>query len=353
MAFLKVDQLIRGCLGSLRALGAAVHAELICRDSRYARSRRTRIIQLRFGTKAPLLSFEVRTTGTHLSDPLATGIIDEAKRAGGPRLLCAPFVPRAVGHRLAAEHVSYVDSAGNCRIETEGILLAHVEGRKRIRDSDARAPGIKSHQLSFALVAQPELVDAPVRRVALAAGIGKSAAFELLGNFAQQGLLDLSPGAGGLHAGRVLLERWLTAYVDVVRPSWLVTRCQPTLDDPFELEALISRICEGRVWALGGAAAASRMLATDRGADTILHLAEDSPDVLDQIRAIPAQRGSLTVLHSPGTVAYRGARPHTAHPLLVYTELSTSADPQTVRVAGHCVGTSWRTSSPTSSPPSN
>jgi hypothetical protein len=208
-----------------------------------------------------------------------------------------------------------------------------VEGKKRIRDFGARAPGIKSHQLSFALIAQPELVDAPARRIALAAGIGKSAAFELLGGLAEQGLLDYSPCPGGLHAGRVLLERWLTAYVDVVRPSWLITRCQPTLDDPHELEALISQVCEDRVWALGGAAAASRMLATDRGVDTVLHLAEVPSSVLDQLRAVLAQNGSLTILRTPGTAAYQGTRPHAAHPLLVYTELITSTDPETVRTA--------------------
>jgi len=326
---LGADRLLDGCLRTLRALGKPVSAELTSSFGEHASSRRKRrSLHLKLGVKAAPLSFEIRTTRTHLSDPLATAIIAEAKRVQGPWLLCAPHVPGSIAHRLASEGVSYVDSAGNCHIEADGLLLVHVEGKPRPRETRPRLAGLKSHQLLFALLAQPALVHAPVRKVALAAGIGKSAALELLGQMRAQGLLDGNPG-GVLHARRMLLDRWLSAYAELVRPSWLLTRCQPTAVDPPALEALIERACENCAWALGGTAAASRMLATDRGAETVLHLAEAPSDLLERLRAVPAPNGSLTILRTPGTLAYQGAKPHLAHPLLVYSELLTAAKPET------------------------
>jgi len=130
-----------------------------------------------------------------------------------------------------------------------------------------------------------------------------------------------------------LLDRWLTAYAETVRPSWLLTRCRTQVSDPHALEAVIERVCENRVWAFGGTAAACRMLQFDRGTETVLHLAEVPADLLEQLQAVPASDGPLTILRTPGALAYQGAKPHLAHPLLVYSELLTSTEPRAVRAA--------------------
>ena len=324
---------MNGCLEVLHGLGKTVRVELIAHRLGYAGSPSKRILRLSLGTNAPSREFEVRTTGSRLSEPLASKIIEESKRAPGPCLVCAPYVPLLVGNRLAAHRVSYVDMAGNCHIEPEGLLIAHVEGKRRIRHSPTRPSGIKAHQLLFAFLAEPELVEAPVRKIALEAGLGKSATLELLGALRSQGLLDCNPGERRLHKARVLLERWLTVYAEVVRPSWLVARCKPTATEPRALEALVERECEGYAWAFGGSAAASRMIAMDRGVETILHMTEIPPDVMGRLKAVPSANGPLTILHTPGRLAYRGTGSHLAHPLLVYTELLTSTAPQSAQAA--------------------
>lgn len=333
MTALRVERLLSGCFETLRALGKTVTVEVIAHRRGYAGSPGKRTLRLSLGTNAARLVFEVRTTGSRLSDPLATRIIEESRRAHGSWLLCAPYIPLLVGHRLAAQRVSYVDLAGNCHIETEGLLIAHVEGKRRIGHCPTRSSGIKAHQLLFALLAEPELAEAPVRKIALEAGIGKSTTLELLGTLRGQALLDCNPGKRQLHSGRVLLERWLTAYADVVRPSWLVARGKPMVADPLALEALLERECTGCAWALGGSAAASYMVPIDRGAETVVHMAEVPPNLLERLQAVPAANGPLSILHTPGTLAYRGTRPHLAHPLLVYTELLTSPEPQSEQAA--------------------
>ncbi|HYQ29174.1 MAG TPA: type IV toxin-antitoxin system AbiEi family antitoxin [Polyangiaceae bacterium] len=312
-------------MNTLRALGQSVTARLISKGG-------SSTLQLELGAHVARLSFEVRTTRTHLSYPLAAGIIEEAKHTEVPWLLFAPYVPGPIGQHLVSQQVSYVDSVGNCHVETREMLVAHIEGRKPVREPGVRMPGVTSHQLLFALLAQPDLAEAPVRRIALAAGIGRSAAQEQLGRLNMQGLLDYY-APSGLLQGRELLDRWLTAYAESVRPSWLIARCRPQVSDPQALEALIEGVCGNGIWAFGGAAAASRMLRFERGTETVLHLPEIPRDLLERLQVVPAADGPLTLLRTPGALAYRGAMPHLAHPLLVYSELLTSTEPQAARAA--------------------
>jgi len=289
-------------------------------------------LQLKLGAKAARLGFEVRVTRTHLSDTLAAAFVDEAKRAKEPWLLFAPYVSAPMGNRLRAQQLSYVDAVGNCHLECDGLLLAHVEGKKAVRQSSTRAPGVKAQQLLFAVLAEPELVEAPVRRIALAAGIGKSATLEQRGRLHVEGLLDYHP-ALGLVSRRELLDRWLSAYADAVRPSWLNARCRSRITDPVALELLIERVCGGRMWAFGGVAAASRMAPISRSTEIVVHLAEIPAGLLEQLQAVPTSNGPLTILHTPGALAYQGVKPHLAHPLLVYSELLASSDPQAAQAA--------------------
>src|SRR6185369_12558282 len=106
----EADHLRDGCLATLRALGQTVSAQVIISTDE------TWTLHLKLGANAARLIFEVGTTRTHLSYPLATGLIEQARRAATPWLLFAPYVPGPIGRHLVCQHVSYVDTAGNCHI---------------------------------------------------------------------------------------------------------------------------------------------------------------------------------------------------------------------------------------------
>jgi hypothetical protein len=167
-----------------------------------------------------------------------------------------------------------------------------------------------------------------VRDVATAAGISKSTAAEHLQWLAEQGFIDRARRQASVVRRRDLLDRWLAAYADTVRRAWLVGTYRSQIRDPEELAQLIEREWGEQVWAFGGGAAAWRMKQFYRGEDTVLHVDHLAADSLRRIRAIAADDGPITVLRTPGTVAYEGAGPHLAHPLLVYTEMMTARDPR-------------------------
>jgi hypothetical protein len=116
----------------------------------------TTTLRLRLGAHAARLCFEVRSIRTLLSYALSTGLIEEAKSASGPWILFAPHVPGPIGHHLAAQHVNYADAAGSCHLERDGLLVAHIEGKKLARERRGRHPRAAS-TLAYQ-GAQPHLV---------------------------------------------------------------------------------------------------------------------------------------------------------------------------------------------------
>jgi hypothetical protein len=279
----------------------------------------------------------VTITRTHLSHALTAGFVARSSRPGS-RILFAPYVPPKLGRELASSHLSYADPIGNCHltIGREHHLVAHVEGKKPTRIASERAAGrAPSHRLTFAILAKPALLDAPVRDIALAAGVGKTAAAENLNRLIEQGFVVRTRAGSRLVRERELLDRWITAYTDVLRPHMLLGTYRTQAAEPEALERHLESVWSERTWAFGGGAAAWRMMRHYRGPTTVVHIDAAPSDALREARAIPAQEGNLTLLRTTSTLMYEGTEPHLVHPLLVYAEMATSTDPRMTEAAQH------------------
>lgn len=76
--------------------------------------------------------------------------------------------------------------------------------------------------------------------------------------------------------------------------------------------------------------------------ETVLHLARPEHDLPRRLRAPPGSEGALIVLHTPVPVALEGPLPHTAHPLLVYSELVAAGDERSLNARRRSAIDSWR-----------
>lgn len=327
------DRILGACLNTLQTLAPSAGVEFT--PSKLGTSDGE--LRIRLGRSGRPERFFVQTTRTHLSYALASGFIERGRSTGDNWVLLAPYIPGPIGSHLAAHNLSYVDAVGNCHLETKVKgLLVHVEGKRPARDAVGRS-GVRlpSYQLIFAILAQPELLAQPVRQIAAAAGIGKTAVADQLKRLTEQGLIARTPKKSAILRRRDLLERWLSAYSEIVRPAWLQGRYRTQESDPEALERQIAGAWGSeRRWALGGGAAAWRMNQFYRGEQLVLHVDAPPTEGLRQLRALPADDGLLTILRTPGTTAYAGLEPHLAHPLLVYTEMITSTDPRMRESAG-------------------
>ena len=242
-------------------------------------------------------------------------------------LLFAQHIPEPLGSRLRDRDIDYVDLAGNCHL-TGSQMLVHVEGRRLGRDEQLPRQRQREagHQLLFALAARPELAAAPVRELARWAGVGKSAAAAMLERLVTSGTVAATTSGRRVLRRDQLIDRFTSAYLDHLRPRWLIGRYRPRERDLPVLEAAIAHTLGESGWAFGGAAAGHRLDPHYRGDQTVVHLTEPRPDFARQIHALPDQHGPLAVIRTPMPMAFDGPVKGAVHPLLVYAELLAAGD---------------------------
>jgi len=270
--------------------------------------------------------FLVEIKRTNLTRPLVNGLVAQmAEIADRPWILFVPYIGRPLGEHLATQDVNYVDAAGNCHLRITDEHFAFIQGKKRHRRKGlGRGIGVAGYKALFAILARPELLNAPVRVLAREANIGKTAAAETVERLVKEGLVGVGINERQVLDHRTLVDRWLTGYATVVRPRLLIGNFQTPDDTPTTLEHRIqATLGTDNRWAWGGEAAAMRLVGHYRGETTTLHAEQWTDAHTKRLRALPTQNGPLTILLAPSKVAFDGVAPHTAHPLLVYTELLT------------------------------
>jgi hypothetical protein len=266
----------------------------------------------------------VEEKGSHLSQALVSDLIARASsRTATPLILFAPYVSPEMGARLASNGINFVDRAGNCYLDLGGRYVGHVEGRKLRQSSDApggmRAPAFR---LVFALLVEPELLNATTREMARASGVSLGTASNVVSRLEYDRIVVRTKSKRHLVRRDDLVERWIAGYAETLRPQLFAGRFQTPDQDPPTLEDRVAGLLsKDGAWAWGGAAAAFRLTRHYRSDETVLHVEAVSSDLPKRLKAVPHKSGRLTLLGVPGPLAFRGPVPHTVHPLLIYTEL--------------------------------
>lgn len=273
------------------------------------------------------LAVEVKTM--RLSRSAAQSLVARVSRNPGRTWVAfSPYVSQPVGQLLASQGIGFVDQAGNCYITVGQNYLAYVEGRRPQSPSrHGRGLGARSYQVLFALLARPELVNAPIRSLAEAAGVRKTTAADMLQRLKDEGLIVRDKAGRRIARPTILMDRWLAGYADKLRPRLLVGRYRAATREPLAFEKHVEDALSDHLnWAWGGATAGYRLTQHYRGEATTLHVATQPGTLQRQLNLLPAKDGPIVVLRVPGPLALEGPAPHVAHPLLVYTELLAEGD---------------------------
>jgi hypothetical protein len=274
--------------------------------------------------------FDLEVKRAHVTYAVVDAVIGrhKASRAGKetkPLMLFAPHIGRPLAEYLVAKEVNFVDEAGNCHVRLGNAFMALIEGRTATyRAAAGRGIGMPGHLVLFAILAKPELINGPIRKLAGSAGVSKTAVEHILARLTHEGILVRARERRHLQDKKLLLDRWLSGYSSLVRPRLLVGQYRTPDADPSRLEERIEQaLAKDKTWGWGGGAAAQRLVGFYRGSRTVLHLADPSEEIIRSLKALPSKEGELILLRTPGRITFEGAVPRTVHPLLVYTELLT------------------------------
>lgn len=140
-------------------------------------------------------------------------------------MLIAKSISKSAKNILTGENISYIDMAGNCFIKNDETLYIQIEGKKLEREEERKKHvsfnknGIK---LIYAFLLDEDLVNQTYDVMAKTSNISKSTIGSILKDLRErQFLIQVDQKVRKLNNKQELLERWLQAFNEKLRPSLL------------------------------------------------------------------------------------------------------------------------------------
>ncbi len=140
-----------------------------------------------------------------------------------PIILITRYIPSEIAKEYVDEGVYYLDVAGNCNIRQRKLMLL-IEGKKIERIGKVNQPrafqeaGIK---LIFQFLVDPEKTQLPYRDLAGLANISLGSVGMIMQELIDLNFILKTKQTKRLKNTKDLLNRWITAYHDVMRPRLL------------------------------------------------------------------------------------------------------------------------------------
>ena len=235
-------------------------------------------------------------------------------------------------------NLHFIDTAGNAYLRAPGLYV-FVRGERPPKLA-GRALGTRGGgtttalRIMFALLCKPELLNAPYREIAAAAGVALGAVGWVFADLQARGYIT-----GGLQKRnrRVLepaplLDEWVTNFPIKLRPKLHPRRFHAQDPDWWRR----ARLETGARW--GGEVAAARLTDYLKPATCTIYLdPQNGRDALGmlvkqhRLRADP--EGTIEILDAFWNFQLEGPQPDLVPPLLVYADLMATLDPRNLEVA--------------------
>lgn len=237
-----------------------------------------------------------------------------------------------MAEELRNKGIQFIDTAGNCYINQTPIYV-FIKGNKRKHITKAPAVNRVFKQTGlrvlYALLCNPEMVNETYRTIAAKTGVALGMVNWVFKDLNELGFL-LETGTGRARKIRLLnkeklLERWITAYAEQLRPKLILGRYRGA--DGWWQTAQLKP--EQALW--GGELAAAKLTDYLKPQEITIYLDKDNPAAVlipNRLKKDPAGDVELVArFWQPETVA-----PHedTVHPLLVYADLMATGNQRNI-----------------------
>jgi hypothetical protein len=295
------------------------------------------VIELEVGGKRHQLYAEVKA----VDRPVALAAAKHRLEAYGQKgVLVTPYLTTALArHCRESLDLQFIDTAGNAYLRAPGLYI-FVQGERPPEPltggagRPARGGTATALRAVFVLLCRPELLNAPYREIAAAAGIGLGTVGWALFDLERRGYLT----AAGQRRNRRLLEptrlldEWATNFPIRLRPKLNPRRFRAA--DPGWWE--LAHLPAGARW--GGEVAAAKLAGHLKPGPVTIYVepapARDALASLAQehrLRADP--QGNVEILDTFWALPEQDGLPGLVPPLLVYTDLMATLDPRNLEAA--------------------
>jgi hypothetical protein len=255
--------------------------------------------------------------------PLATKV----NHSTMPLIMIAERIPSSIAKEYVDIGINYLDKAGNCHIRS-GKLSIVIEGKKMEKAEgsyQSRAFQEAGIRILFQLLKDPAALTLPYREIAERASVSLGSVGSVMRELTN---LDFVFEAGHKrvlkNTGR-LLERWVTAYHEVLRPRLVIKRLrftQPEQLYDWETKLLVQNSEDTLLW--GGEPGASLLTNYLTPEKFTLYTDGHWQEVMRTLKLLPAENGDIELLRMFWHEENKYREKPIVPPLLIYADLMGS-----------------------------
>ena len=260
--------------------------------------------------------------------------VAQLARFGKPGILVTGYINQQMAERLKALDVAFLDTAGNAYFNTPKLFI-YVTGRKpqapAPREKRVRALRPTGLKVIFALLCRPDLVNAPYRDIAAAAGVALGTVGWVFYDLRRLGYITETKANGRVYADRGgLIDKWVEAYAHQLRPATKPQRYRVADADWWKKENL----AKFGMW-LGGEPAAAVLTRYLRPEVVTVYGDTQFAALARKVKAVKDEFGNLEVLQKFWDFELPQAdKQHPlVPPLLVYADLVATGDARNIETA--------------------
>lgn len=248
------------------------------------------------------------------------------------QMLVTHFVNPRMAERLKQMDIPFIDTAGNAYLNVPPVFI-FIKGN-RPPERPEKVPLTRAFQptglrVVFAFLCHPALVNAPYRDIAREAHVALGTVAWVVTNLKGMGyLLDKGKRGRRLVNRKKLLDRWVTAYPERLRPKLLIGRFRTTQTDWWK-DALLTGF--RAYW--GGEVAAKRLTQYLKPEMITIYAREPTAQLQLNYRLRKDPEGNIELLRAFWDVERDWVDPELVPPLLVYADLLASGDPRNIETA--------------------
>lgn len=260
--------------------------------------------------------------------------VAQLDRFNKPGILVTRYITPPMAERLKTLDVPFMDTAGNAYVRGKNLLI-YVTGRKpptpAVSERAVRALRPTGLKVIFALLCWPDLIDAPYRAIAQAAGVALGTVGWVFNDLRRLGYLNETKAKGRVCEDRPgLIDKWVEAYAQQLRPRLKPQRYRVTHPDWWKTENL----ADLGMW-LGGEPAAAILTKHLRPEIIILYGHTHFATLARRIKPVKDEYGNLEVLHKFWAFDFPELDTNypLVPPLLIYADLVATGDARNIETA--------------------
>lgn len=246
-------------------------------------------------------------------------------------LLVVDYLAKDVAEVLQQQNYNYIDVAGNAHIKV-GELFIFIEGKKKKskeKKNQSRAFQEAGLKLLLLLISDPQSLQTSYRELADKTGISLGSVSNIFTELKATGFLLTTNNKRVLKNRDVLLDRWVVAYNEILKPRMLRKKYRLANEDHNFINANTAEF--GFIW--GGEAAAGIITNYLKSDQYIIYYDEDLPTLVRNLRFIPDNNGNIEVYNTFWTKDLNLKYHNTAPPLVVYADLMGSNSSRNIEAA--------------------